>query len=95
MRFFGSASCDPHIIDGFEEFIRAPSANAFALTDALCWGEAAMAEPLSVAVHAARRAGNLAGQAPQVTGGGAIRQLVALAFGAGDGGGQANGRCMT
>ena len=86
MRFFGSASCDPHINGGFEEFILAPAANALAVPDALSWGEAAMAEPLSVAVHAARRAGNLAGQAVLVTGGGAIGQLAALVarvFGAG------------
>ena len=86
MRFFGSASCDPHINGGFEEFVLVPAANAFAVPDTLSWGEAAMAEPLSVAVHAARRAGNLAGQSVLVTGGGAIGQLAALVtrmFGAG------------
>jgi L-idonate 5-dehydrogenase len=86
MRFYGSASCDPHINGGFEEYILAPAANAFVVPDALSWGEAAMAEPLSVAIHAARRAGNLAGQAVLVTGGGTIGQLAALVarvFGAG------------
>lgn len=78
MRFYGSASCDPHIDGGFEEFILAPAANAFAVPDVLTWGEAAMTEPLSVAVHAARRAGNLAGRTVLVTGGGTIGQLTAL-----------------
>jgi L-idonate 5-dehydrogenase len=35
MRFYGSASCDPHINGGFEEFILAPAANAFAVPDTL------------------------------------------------------------
>jgi L-idonate 5-dehydrogenase len=78
MRFYGSASCDPHINGGFEEFILAPAANAFVVPDALSWGEAAMTEPLSVAVHAAKRAGNLAGRSVLVTGGGTIGQLTAL-----------------
>jgi L-idonate 5-dehydrogenase len=85
MRFYGSASCDPHINGGFEEFILAPEANAFTVPDTLSWGEAAMTEPLSVAVHAATRAGNLAGRSVLVTGGGTIGQLSALvarAFGA-------------
>jgi L-idonate 5-dehydrogenase len=86
MRFYGSASCDPHINGGFEEFILAPAANTFVVPDALGWGEAAMTEPLSVAVHAAKRAGNLAGRSVLVTGGGTIGQLtarVARVFGAG------------
>ena len=86
MRFYGSASCDPHINGGFEEFITAPTVNALVVPDTLSWGEAAMTEPLSVAVHAAKRAGNLAGRAVLVTGGGTIGQLTALAaraFGAG------------
>jgi L-idonate 5-dehydrogenase len=78
MRFYGSASCDPHINGGFEEFITAPAANAYPVPDALTWGEAAMTEPLSVAIHAARRAGNLAGRSVLVTGGGTIGQLTAL-----------------
>jgi L-idonate 5-dehydrogenase len=78
MRFYGSASCDPHINGGFEEFVAAPAANAFPVPDALTWGEAAMTEPLSVAVHGVKRAGNIAGQSVLVTGGGTIGQLAAL-----------------
>lgn len=78
MRFYGSASCVPHINGGFEEFVVAPAGNALPVPDSLSWAEAAMAEPLSVAVHAARRAGNLAGRSVLVTGGGTIGQLSAL-----------------
>jgi L-idonate 5-dehydrogenase len=85
MRFYGSASCDPHINGGFQERIVAPAANCLTVPEDLNWAEAAMIEPLSVAVHAVRRAGNVAGQTVLVTGGGTIGQLVALvvrAFGA-------------
>jgi L-idonate 5-dehydrogenase len=78
MRFYGSASCDPHIDGGFAEYAVAPAANCFAVPDSLEWGEAAMIEPLSVVVHAARRAGDIAGRRVLVTGGGAIGQLMAL-----------------
>jgi L-idonate 5-dehydrogenase len=86
MRYFGSASCDPHLDGGFAEFVAVPARNCHSMPDAMTWGEAAMLEPLSVALHAARRAGNLAGVSVFVAGGGAIGQLVALAaraFGAG------------
>ena len=42
MRFFGSASCDPHIDGGFEEFVAAPASNCVALPDQVEWGEAAI-----------------------------------------------------
>jgi L-idonate 5-dehydrogenase len=85
MRFYGSASCDPHIDGGFAEYTVAPAKNCFIVPDSLGWGEAAMIEPLSVVVHAARRAGDITGHSVLVTGGGAIGQLMALvarAFGA-------------
>jgi L-idonate 5-dehydrogenase len=85
MRFYGSASCDPHIDGGFAEYTIALAKNCFIVPDSLGWGEAAMIEPLSVVVHAARRAGDIAGRRALVTGGGAIGQLMALvarAFGA-------------
>ncbi len=85
MRFYGSASCDPHIDGGFAEYTIAPARNCFIVPDSLGWGEAAMIEPLSVVVHAARRAGDISGHRVLITGGGAIGQLMALvarAFGA-------------
>ncbi|OEO32889.1 hypothetical protein VW23_009330 [Devosia insulae DS-56] len=85
MRFYGSASVDPHINGGFAEFVVAPAANCHTLPAGLTWGAAAMSEPLSVTIHAAMRAGNLAGRSILVIGGGTIGQLTALtarAFGA-------------
>ena len=86
MRYFGSASCDPHLDGGFAEFVAVPARNCHHMPDAMTWGEAAMLEPLSVALHATQRAGDLAGASVFVAGGGAIGQLIALAaraFGAG------------
>jgi L-idonate 5-dehydrogenase len=85
MRFYGSASTDPHVDGGFAEYVVAPAANCHVLPEGLGWAEAAMTEPLSVAVHAVMRSGNVAGKSVLVTGGGAIGQLTALvvrAFGA-------------
>ncbi|MGL5019326.1 MAG: L-idonate 5-dehydrogenase [Luteolibacter sp.] len=79
MRYFGSASCDPHLDGGFAEFVAVPARNCHLMPEAMTWGEAAMLEPLSVALHATQRAGNLAGASVYVAGGGAIGQLIALA----------------
>lgn len=85
MRFFGSASCDPHLDGGFAQYVAAPAANCHVLDDRIGWGEAALVEPLSVALHALNRSGSVAGKSVMITGGGAIGQLLAiaaLAFGA-------------
>lgn len=79
MRFFGSASCDPHLDGGFAEFVAVPAANCHPLPDGLSCVEAAMVEPLSVALHAAQRAGGVSGRRVLVTGGGAIGLLIAMA----------------
>ena len=79
MRFYGSASVDPHVDGGFADYVLAPARNCHAVPDSLSWGEAAMTEPLSVAVHGLTRASNIAGKTVLVTGGGAIGQLTALA----------------
>jgi L-idonate 5-dehydrogenase len=79
MRYFGSASSDPHLDGGFAEFVAVPARNCHRMPDAMTWGEAAMLEPLSVALHATQRVGNLAGASVFVAGGGAIGQLIALA----------------
>jgi len=79
MRFYGSASTDPHVDGGFADYVIAPAINCHRVPEGFSWGEAAMTEPLSVCVHALMRAGNLAGKSVLVTGGGAIGQLTALA----------------
>ena len=78
MRFYGSASTDPHVDGGFAEYVVAPAANCHLLPASLDWATAAMTEPLSVAVHAAKRAGGVSGKSVLVIGGGAIGQLTAL-----------------
>jgi L-idonate 5-dehydrogenase len=85
MKFPGSASCDPHIDGGFAEYVVMPAANCLAMSEGLSFAEAAMIEPLSVAMHGVMQAGTVAGRSVLITGGGAIGQLVlrvARAFGA-------------
>lgn len=84
MRFYGSAMPFPHIQGAFSEWLVA-EASQCAVADGLSAGEAAMAEPLSVVLHGARQAGDIAGKRILVTGCGPIgllAVLVARAFGA-------------
>lgn len=77
MRFYGSAMPFPHIQGAFREYIVA-DARQCALATGLTAGEAAVAEPLSVVMHAAKRAGDLMGKRVLVTGCGPIGQLAVL-----------------
>lgn len=77
MRFYGSAMPFPHIQGAFREYIVA-DARQCAPADGLTPAEAAMAEPLSVVLHAAKRAGDLMGKRVLVTGCGPIGQLAVL-----------------
>lgn len=84
MRFYGSAMPFPHIQGAFREKLVADATQCVP-ADGLTPGQAAMAEPLSVVLHAARQAGSLAGARVLVTGCGPIgllAVLVARAFGA-------------
>ena len=78
MRFYGSAMPFPHIQGAFREVLVADAAQC-AVADGLTAGEAAMAEPLAVCLHAARRAGPLLGKSVLVTGCGPIGILCILA----------------
>lgn len=78
MRFYGSAMPFPHIQGAFRETLIA-DASQCAGTEGLSIAEAAMAEPLAVAVHATRQAGNLVGKRVLVTGCGPIGLLCILA----------------
>jgi L-idonate 5-dehydrogenase len=78
MRFYGSAMPFPHIQGAFRETLVADATQCIA-ADGLTAGEAAMAEPLAVALHATRRAGSLLGKSVLVTGCGPIGALVILA----------------
>lgn len=77
MRFYGSAMPFPHIQGAFREWLVADAAQC-ASADGLSEGEAAMAEPLSVVLHAASRAGDLMGRRVLVTGCGPIGMLAVL-----------------
>jgi 2-desacetyl-2-hydroxyethyl bacteriochlorophyllide A dehydrogenase len=85
MKFFGSASCDPHIDGSMGEFVAVPSSNCYVLPKGIDLAQASLLEPLSVAMHAVRQVGNISGKSVLITGGGPIGQLilrVARAFGA-------------
>lgn len=84
MRFYGSAMPFPHIQGAFQQWLVA-DASQCVIADGLTAGEAAMAEPLSVVLHAAKQAGELLGKRVLVTGCGPIGLLavtVARAAGA-------------
>lgn len=78
MRFYGSAMPFPHIQGAFREYLVADASQCVSARG-LTAGEAAMAEPLAVTLHAARRAGELAGKRVLITGSGPIGTLSILA----------------
>ena len=75
MRFYGSAMPFPHIQGAFRETLVCDAAQCVK-AEGLSAGEAAMAEPFSVTLHAARRAGDLLGKRVLVVGCGPIGALV-------------------
>ncbi|MFI6373204.1 L-idonate 5-dehydrogenase [Streptomyces sp. NPDC050546] len=78
-RYLGSAARFPHVQGGFAARVVVPSEQLRALPDGLELRRAALAEPLSVALHAVRRAGDVAGRHVLVTGAGPIGCLVVAA----------------
>ncbi|MBP7002694.1 L-idonate 5-dehydrogenase [Amaricoccus sp.] len=79
MHFIGSAMRMPHDQGGFRQSLTVEAAQAVPIADALSFGEAAMAEPLAVCLHAARIAGPLIGRRVLITGAGPIGNLVVVA----------------
>ena len=79
MRFYGSAMRFPHVQGAFRESLVCLESQAHRAPDGVSLEEAAMAEPLSVALHAVRRAGSLTGKRVLVSGSGPIGALSALA----------------
>ena len=79
MRFYGSAMRFPHVQGGFRETLVCDEAQAHVVADGVSLGEAAMAEPLAVCLHGARRAGSLLGKTVLVTGSGPIGALAVIA----------------
>ena len=79
MRFNGSAMRFPHVQGLFRDYVRVPAARVFRIDPAVSAAEAALCEPLSVALHAVNQAGDIRGQNVLITGCGPIGVLVAVA----------------
>jgi L-idonate 5-dehydrogenase len=75
-RYLGSAARTPHVQGGFAQHVTVPAAQIRALPSDLDLRRAVLAEPLSVALHAVRRAGDVRGRRVLVTGAGPIGCLV-------------------
>ncbi|MFD0312036.1 L-idonate 5-dehydrogenase [Streptomyces sp. NPDC127119] len=78
-RYLGSAARTPHVQGGFAAQVVVPAGQLRALPPDLPLRRAALAEPLSVALHAVRRAGDVRGKHVLVTGAGPIGCLVVAA----------------
>ena len=84
MHFIGSAMRFPHAQGGFRQSLTIRAEQAVPVANTVSMAEAAMAEPLSVCLHAAAQAGPLQGKPVLVTGCGPIGVLcVAVARHAG------------
>lgn len=79
MRFLGSASVFPHVQGMFRERFVMDERQLTPITEDISLGEIACAEPLSIGLHAAHRAGELLGRTVLVTGGGTIGCMCVLA----------------
>jgi len=79
MRFYGSAMRFPHVQGAFREILLCEEAQAHVVAAGVSLGEAAMAEPLAVCLHGARRAGPLLGKKVLITGSGPIGTLAVIA----------------
>ncbi|MEM9471872.1 MAG: L-idonate 5-dehydrogenase [Pseudomonadota bacterium] len=79
MRFYGSAMPFPHIQGAFRQQLLVDEAQCEIAGPGISAGEAAMAEPLSVCLHAVRQAGAVAGARVLITGCGPIGALCILA----------------
>ena len=76
VRYLGSAARFPHVQGGFAARVVVPAGQLRPLPQGLALRRAALAEPLSVALHAVRRAGDMTGRHVLVTGAGPIGGLV-------------------
>ncbi len=78
-RYLGSAARLPHVQGGFAARLAVPAGQVRPLPAGLDLRRAALAEPLSVALHAVRRAGDVTGRHVLVTGAGPIGCLAVAA----------------
>lgn len=78
--YLGSAARFPHVQGGFAQRIVVPADQIRRLPTELPLDRAILAEPLSVALHAVSRAGDVTGKSVLVTGAGPIGALVVAAL---------------
>ncbi len=79
VRFYGSAMRFPHVQGAFRDELVIAQEQAYPVNPAVPLSEAAFAEPFSVALHAATRAGSVLGKKVLVTGCGPIGCLSIIA----------------
>lgn len=79
MRFMGSAMRTPHVDGGFREYVVVSQSQTIPVGTIAELDEAAVAEPLSVCLHAVSQAPDLVGKRVLVTGFGPIGALTLLA----------------
>ena len=75
MKFLGSAARNPHVQGAFSESVVVRADQCIPIPDGLPFTVAACGEPLAVALHAVRRAGEVMGRRVLVTGAGPIGLL--------------------
>ena len=78
MRYFGSAACSPPQDGSFREYVQVNAENCHLIPAAMDYRQAAMLEPLSIALHGVGQAGSVAGKRVLVTGAGPIGQLIGI-----------------
>lgn len=79
MLFYGSAMRFPHVQGGFRDILVVEERQAVKVANGVTAAMAAFAEPLSVCLHAVKRAGPLLGKRVLVTGSGPIGILTIIA----------------
>lgn len=85
VRFASSAKVYPHADGTLQHYVNHPTAFLHPISESCTYEQAALIEPLSVVIHAARRAGLTAGQSLLILGAGAVGLLgaaLADAYGA-------------
>ena len=79
MFFLGSASVFPHAQGMFREYFLISAKQCIPVSNQVSLEELALSEPLSVGLHAVKRAGNLCGKKVLISGSGTIGCMVLLA----------------
>ncbi|NKB70390.1 MAG: alcohol dehydrogenase catalytic domain-containing protein [Candidatus Latescibacteria bacterium] len=78
MQYFGSAATFPHVDGSFRQYLPVRAENCHLIPPAMSFAEAALLEPLSVALQGVGNSGGVAGQSVLVCGAGPIGQLIGL-----------------